>query len=324
MFDLTTLEDLSLLSESIDLECKLAQGQNGQGEIPMPRIYRGWKSQHWRPPALAEKDEPEQTLLALQMADLLPENVLTELRARFGAQFDALDYMGRLILATAAMERVVSHNRLLELCDAHSHDLSLLLARLVKQGLLASDGRSRGTVYYLPGEALPTPEQVFMGPIFPSVQVRGIGGSSEYSEGSSEYSGVSSEYSEPYQEHHDPDAGPRDHTGRLISPLLDAPVVDNLGALTLHLRQSLEQLAKEARDGRVDRDEMKKIICSVCRGQYVTRATLAKLLNRSPDGLRQQHISPMVKAGLLRLAFPSQPTHEQQAYRTSDASSREP
>ena len=34
MFDLNTLEDLSLLRESVDLECKLAQGQNGQGEIP--------------------------------------------------------------------------------------------------------------------------------------------------------------------------------------------------------------------------------------------------------------------------------------------------
>lgn len=302
----------------------LLVGLGERGGSGMPRIYRGWKSQHWRPPALSEKDEPEQTLLALQMADLLPEQVLTELRARFGAPFDALDYTGRLILATAAMERVVSHNRLLELCDAHSHDLSLLLARLVKQGLLASDGRSRGTVYYLPGESLPTPEQVFMGPLFPTSQGAGMKGSSEYSEGGSEHSGVSSEYSEVYQESHDPDAGPRDLTGRLISPLLDAPVVDDLGALTPHLRQSLDQLAKEARDGRVDKDAMKRIIRAICQGQYVTRATLAKLLNRSADGLRQQHIRPMVKAGLLRLAFPSQPTHEQQAYRTSDISSSEP
>ena len=29
-----TLGDLSLLRESVALECKLAQGQNGQGEIP--------------------------------------------------------------------------------------------------------------------------------------------------------------------------------------------------------------------------------------------------------------------------------------------------
>ena len=34
MFDLRTLDDLSQLAEAIDLECKLAQGQDGKGEIP--------------------------------------------------------------------------------------------------------------------------------------------------------------------------------------------------------------------------------------------------------------------------------------------------
>lgn len=34
MFDLHTLDDLGLLRESHELECKLAQGQNGQGEVP--------------------------------------------------------------------------------------------------------------------------------------------------------------------------------------------------------------------------------------------------------------------------------------------------
>ncbi|HQT03080.1 MAG TPA: putative DNA binding domain-containing protein, partial [Thiotrichales bacterium] len=34
MFNLQTLNDLSLLSESVELECKLAQGQDGKGEIP--------------------------------------------------------------------------------------------------------------------------------------------------------------------------------------------------------------------------------------------------------------------------------------------------
>ena len=33
-FDLRTLDDLALLRESHDLECKLAQGQNGHGEVP--------------------------------------------------------------------------------------------------------------------------------------------------------------------------------------------------------------------------------------------------------------------------------------------------
>ena len=34
MFSPTSLEDLALLRETVELECKLAQGQNGQGELP--------------------------------------------------------------------------------------------------------------------------------------------------------------------------------------------------------------------------------------------------------------------------------------------------
>ena len=34
MFSPTSLEDLALLRETVELECKLAQGQNGQGEVP--------------------------------------------------------------------------------------------------------------------------------------------------------------------------------------------------------------------------------------------------------------------------------------------------
>ncbi len=34
MFDLQSLDDLSLLAESVEFECKLAQGKDGKGEIP--------------------------------------------------------------------------------------------------------------------------------------------------------------------------------------------------------------------------------------------------------------------------------------------------
>ena len=33
-FSIASLEDLSLLRETLELECKLAQGQSGQGEVP--------------------------------------------------------------------------------------------------------------------------------------------------------------------------------------------------------------------------------------------------------------------------------------------------
>ena len=34
MLPISSLEDLALLRETVELECKLAQGQNGQGEVP--------------------------------------------------------------------------------------------------------------------------------------------------------------------------------------------------------------------------------------------------------------------------------------------------
>jgi hypothetical protein len=290
-------------------------GLGERGGSGMPRIYGGWKSQHWRPPALTEKDEPEQTLLMLQMADLLPEDVLAQLRERFGALFDALDYTGRLVMATAALERVVGHNRLLEICGGHSHDLSLLLARLVKQGLLASDGRSRGMVYFLPGEVLPTPEQVFMGPAL--LGAGNMGSSSEYSEVTSEYSEVTSGHSALADSR-------RDLQGRLLTPHLDAPIVDDLSLLDQGFLKTLEQMAEEPRQKeRLGSERMEQVVTALCRDHFVTLSALAELVNRHPDGLRQQYLSKMVRDGRMVLAFPTKPTHERQAYRAADGATQE-
>lgn len=284
----------------------------------IPKIYSGWKSQHWRPPALSEKDEPEQTLLVLQMLDLLPENILQQLRGRFGPAFDALDQTGRLVLATAAIERVVSHNRLQQICNAHPHDLSTLLARLVRDGLLVSDGKSRGMVYHLPGETLPTPEQVFIGPTLPDENPTNMRSSSEYSAGSSEYLTDSYEYSGNAN-------GVRDVNGRLTSSHIDAPIVDDLANLSDDFRQMLEQLADEPRHkSRIGFERMQSVILTVCQDQYLTLSALAQLVKRNPDSLRQQYLSNMVRIGKMVLAFPSKPTHERQAYRAVEGADEGP
>lgn len=292
-------------------------GLGERGGSGIPKIYSGWKSQHWRPPALSEKDEPEQTVLALQMLDLLPENILQNLRARFGPMFDTLEHTERLVLATAAIERVVSHNRLQEICNAHPHDLSTLLARLVRDGLLMPDGKSRGMVYHLPGETLPTPEQVFIGPTLLDTSTVSIGSSSEYSAVSSEYSEKSSEYSGNAK-------GVRDMNGRLTSAHIDAPIVDDLAILDGNFREFLEQLADEPRyKSRLGFERMQDVILELCRNQYLTLSVLAQLVKRNPDSLRQQYLSVMVRAGKMVLAFPSKPTHEKQAYRAVEGAHKE-
>ncbi|WP_442683041.1 hypothetical protein ACSBPQ_15950 [Stenotrophomonas sp. JC08] len=63
-----------------------------------------------------------------------------------------------------------------EICATYAYDLSQLLACLAREEFLVPGGRSRGMTYHLPGEQLPTPEQVFAAPL----------SSSEHYEASSE------------------------------------------------------------------------------------------------------------------------------------------
>lgn len=277
----------------------------------LPKIYSGWKSQHWRQPLLQEKDNPEQTLLALHMMDLLPESVVAELRERFGQQFDSLNHGERLILATAAIEQVVNHARLAEISDLHPHDLSTCLAKLERDDMLQSDGRSRGKVYFLPGARPISPEQVFSD-----------GVSSGHNEVSSGHNELSSGHNAEISGYNEGCASGtiqlnRDEAGCLLSDLLDAPIVDNLEDLASELRGELEALAAAPRTkARLEPRAMEAVILAVCRDRYLTLGVLAKLLHRHSDTLRKTYLDRLVKTNRIKRAFPGTPTHEKQSYRT--------
>ena len=161
----------------------------------------------------------------------------------------------------------------------------------------------RGAVYCLPGGASPKPEDVF-------------GARSEQSE-------ASSAHLEPTSAHLPPgalgSAEPRNGDGCLLSEQLDAPVIDSLDRLAPLFRARLEQIAAEPRaKAKISAEAMRQAILSVCAGHYVALGGLAELVKRDPDALRQQHLKPLAKAGKLRLAFPTAPTHAKQAYRAAD------
>lgn len=279
-------------------------GVGEQAGSGIPRIYDGWAGQHWRTPALYEKLEPfNQTLLELRMADLLPERLLGLLRQRFGAAFDALDRNGRLAVAAAASEQTITHGRMIEMTALHPVDASRLLQFLVRDGFLESHNPGRGAVYCLPGAALPRPEEVF-------------GDGFEHFIESSEHLIAHSAHIEVAAGALEGKAELRDDAGRLVSAQLDAPIVDALAPLSSQLRQALEALAAEPRaKSKVSPDAMRRIIVQLCEGQYVTGASLAELLDREPNALRQQHLKPLVRENKLVLAFPTTPTHRLQAYR---------
>ncbi|SMC79769.1 hypothetical protein SAMN02746065_110120 [Desulfocicer vacuolatum DSM 3385] len=168
-----------------------------------------------------------------------------------------------------------------------SHDLTLALQKLVKTGFLESSGHGRGTVYYIPGVELPTPDEVFAGeatleklkPLDLSSD-----GLTESSEGL-EYDG------------------------------LDFPIIHTLDGLKTKLRERLENIAEPAKASRkINKQEMADLICSLCNGRFLGLKVLAVLLDRSESYLRQGHLNPLVEQGRLRRAFPTTPNDPRQAY----------
>jgi hypothetical protein len=275
-------------------------GLGEQAGSGIPKIFQGWDSQHWRRPVLYEKEVPfDQTLLELRMLDLFPEKIVNALRQSLGSQFDRLPELERLILASAATEQVITHRRMTEISTDHTHDLTLAFQHLMKEGLLESDGRGRGTVYHLPGQSLPSADQAFSQSVVISIADKGT------SDTSLGYNDVSLGHNE------------RHPLGWLTIEGLSKPLIDNLNLVSEDIKNSLISQAKKARaQKRLNKREMIQIVLTLCSDYYLTQQVLAKLLNRSPLALRKNTLKSLLDQGKLTLAFPQTPTHSKQAYTT--------
>ncbi len=256
----------------------------------IPNIFTWWGEHHWRRPYLYEKLEPyDQTLLELRMIDLLPQNVIDTLKRSLGDKFDLLDNTERLILATALTENTVSHTRLKEICEEHHHDLSQKLARLVKDGLLNSNGYGQGMVYHLANESLLTPDDVFC----------------EKTEESSRGLGVSS-------------GGSGVSSGGYVHDGLKYPIYDKLLKMDESLKDELYAIASPVRNSeRYAKNKLKTIVQSLCNQKYLTLSVLVELLGRSEDYIRKDVLNPMVENRELIRAFPHTPNDPRQAYTSS-------
>ncbi len=285
-------------------------GVGEQAGTGIPRIYQGWRSQHWNPPKLYELSTPyNQTLMELRMIDLFPAEVMADLRARLGGQFEQLPQEARVAVALAASEGTVNHARLCTVSAAHPVELTRTLQQLTQLGILNSTGIGRGAVYFLPGQNLPTPDDVF-GPPAQSVAASSsvLGVSSSLLPGSSSLLPTSSSLLESQRDEH----------GYFLTEQLPLPVINDLSRLSLALRERLEALAVEARQNKkMERAAMERTLLAVCEGHYLTLSALADLLHRKPVSLRNNYLTQMVRAKSLSLAFPTTPTHERQAYCTT-------
>ncbi len=249
------------------------------------KIRSSWSEEHWQSPVLRESHRPERVILELPMLSLLPEEVLATLRSRFGAAFDALSGDEVQALVTAHVEGTVTNQRLQGMLTLHRVDITRMLGGLVQQGFLDSDGVGRGTRYSVPQ----------------GTSVSDSGGASPLSTGATLLSG---------------EAPPLSPGATLLNeeaPPLTAPELSGLENL-----DQLEAIASAVRKRkRANPEVMKQTIQSLCTEGFLTLQQLSILLGRAPKGLQEDHLRPMLEEGQLRLRFPENPTHPQQAYRST-------
>ena len=270
----------------------------------VPTIFRNWSSQHWRQPEISEELEPhEQTLVRLRTESLLPDAAVAAVGSRFGLRFQELEEVARIALVTVEVEGFLTHGRLRQLCERHPHDLSRLLAHLVEAGFLESDKRGRGTSYRFPGTGeLHVDDTNRDGSFSPFFSSSHLVTRSIHMVSSSSHTAQRSTHTEPRSSHMEASST---HKGEVVeSPSLSSGI--DLWAIAEPVRSA----------SRAAPEKVKTTILSLCEGRFLTLQQLSQLLDRHPAGLRSRVLSPMVKHHQLEWRYPTNPNHEQQAYRT--------
>jgi ATP-dependent DNA helicase RecG len=241
------------------------------------KILRAWREQHWMIPLVAENTTLEMTRVWLPVMSMIPDDVERELRTVVGAAYVRLDELGRVILMLAHRFGEVSNGDIQHYRREHPRDIGDRLRQLVAAGWLEKDGHGRGTRYRWPKAAPPD--------LFDGLLEESLG--SEQTDRSSEHLPLESEHFEVGSEH----LG-SEQDGKLL------------------------QLAAAVRGkGKVPRAEMEETILALCSDDWLPLRTLARLLSRESDSLRNHYITPMLRDGRLQARVPGKPNHPNQAYR---------
>ena len=82
---------------------------------------------------------------------------------------------------------------------------------------------------------------------------------------------------------------------------------------------NLQSIVASARaKGRFTPEQSKSIVLQICQKQFMSSSILKHFLNREIDTIRRKYLSPLLKEGLLELAYPKTLQHPNQAYRTTE------
>ena len=269
-------------------------GGGEQAGSGIQKIRRGWL-QRWRSPLIRVQTQPEVVELTMPLVSLVEPDTIARLRERIGTPFEQLTDPEIRALAIAETEGSVSNQRLQQLLTEHRTDIGKMLQGLVERGLLHSNSRGRWTQYWLdePKSRSGRQATLFGSP----AEGRSEAGSLPPSAGRS-----APAVDSPRSEVDLPRSGvdlPRSE--------VDLLQTEGLAALEPIARQVAER-------GRAKPELVRSTILTLCRGRYLTAEQLGALLRRNPDGLRDRHLTPMVRAGDLELRYPGASSRPDQAY----------
>ena len=113
------------------------------------KILKGWETLNWKRPYPIEKSQPNKVELIMPLESLLDNRVLIRLDQIFGNRIDGINSNERMALSMALTEGVINNERLRDVLPLHRADITRMLQRLCKDGLLDSSGHGRGTIYQL-------------------------------------------------------------------------------------------------------------------------------------------------------------------------------
>lgn len=306
-------------------------------------IHKAWRSQHWRLPELTEELQPERTTLTLRTISLLPEESILYLKSILGVGFDELSNEEVLTLVTAHQEEYVTNIRLQSLTDKYTSEVNKVLSRLVEKEYLCQDGQGRGTKYRL-GEIFISNDkdikyqeidllnyadvkdinklQIVNNPCNSNedtVNNEEKSGTKEKNSGiDAERSGSNDRNSGINGERSGNNVGNSGISGERSGTNFDdgRKVINIIEELNLNeLDIELWEISKLSREKeRLSKEEMEKLILLLCENRYLTLKQLSKLLDRQTDSIRKGYVVHLTKKGKLKLKFPGQTNHPNQAY----------
>lgn len=94
------------------------------------KILAGWEDAKWKRPYIEESDHPDKVTLTMPTVSLLSPEVIEDLQSTFGQEITHIDRDKLLTLATCRSEGSISNDRLQQVIDRHSADITKLLKEL--------------------------------------------------------------------------------------------------------------------------------------------------------------------------------------------------